>query len=38
MCPFFIRWKKGDAIGNRQDGIKEPIQVTMRANRRGLGA
>lgn len=31
-------WKEGDTIGNNEDGIKEPIKVFMRANRRGLGA
>ncbi|KAG2233933.1 hypothetical protein INT48_009746 [Thamnidium elegans] len=31
-------WKQGDAIGNNDDGIKEPVQVFMRAKRRGLGA
>ncbi|KAI8642436.1 G-patch domain-containing protein [Parasitella parasitica] len=31
-------WKEGEAIGNSQKGIKEPIKVFMRANRRGLGA
>jgi hypothetical protein len=31
-------WKQGDAIGNKEDGIKEPVKVFMRANRRGLGA
>ncbi|KAG1219517.1 hypothetical protein G6F62_010259 [Rhizopus arrhizus] len=29
-------WKEGDSIGN--NGIKEPIKVTMRAKNRGLGA
>lgn len=31
-------WKQGDAIGSKEDGIKEPVKVFMRANRRGLGA
>lgn len=31
-------WKEGEAIGNNENGIKEPVKVFMRANRRGLGA
>lgn len=31
-------WKEGSSIGNTEDGIKEPVKVFMRANRRGLGA
>ncbi|KAI8888231.1 G-patch-domain-containing protein [Backusella circina FSU 941] len=31
-------WKQGDAIGSNENGIKEPIQVTIRPKNRGLGA
>ncbi|CEP09694.1 hypothetical protein [Parasitella parasitica] len=31
-------WKEGEAIGNNEDGIKEPVKVFMRAKQRGLGA
>lgn len=35
---FLCSWKEGSSIGNTEDGIKEPVKVFMRANRRGLGA
>ncbi|KAF1798468.1 G-patch domain-containing protein [Mucor lusitanicus] len=31
-------WKEGEAIGNNENGIKEPVKVYLRAKRRGLGA